>query len=67
MGLLADSLLRDAGQSVYVDIPLRQQPACELAQVAGLQRQRSLLRMTRGPLLVERPELLWASFGPEKG
>ena len=33
----------------------------------GLTVQRPLVRMTRGPVVFERPELLWASFGPEKG
>jgi hypothetical protein len=65
--LLADALARNAGQSLYVDIPRRQQSACELARDAGLSIQRPLLRMTRGRQVDERPELLWASFGPEKG
>ena len=65
--LLASALGRHTGQRVYVDIPRRQQPACELAEAHGLSVQRSLVRMTRGPPVAERPELLWASFGPEKG
>jgi len=65
--LLAEALRRHASRPVYIDIPLRQQPACELAQAHGLSVQRSLVRMTRGPLVAEQPDLLWSSFGPEKG
>jgi GNAT superfamily N-acetyltransferase len=67
IALLSEALNRNAGQNVYVDIPFRQERACELAAAHGLVVQRPLLRMTRGPLVAERPEFLWASFGPEKG
>jgi hypothetical protein len=67
LALIDDALARYAGQNIYIDIPIRQQAACELAESCGLIVQRPLFRMTRGPLVTERPEMLWASFGPEKG
>jgi len=67
LALLADALARHAGESVYVDIPLAQTAAIELAQQRGLTVQRELLRMRRGPALVEQPGMIWASSGPEKG
>jgi GNAT superfamily N-acetyltransferase len=65
--LLSDAFRRYAGQPVVVDIPTINQPACQVAQAAGLTPQRRLLRMTLGDRVNERTEMLWASSGPEKG
>lgn len=65
--LLADAWHRYAGQRVYVDIPTQNTLAMAVAQAHGLTIQRQLLRMCRGPAVVEDVSRLWASFGPEKG
>lgn len=65
--LLADALARHAGQRVFVDVPDANRPAVALAQSAGLQAQRPLYRMCRGPAPAEDPTRIWATFGPEKG
>jgi GNAT superfamily N-acetyltransferase len=65
--LMADAAIRRAGQRVYVDVPTDHAEAVRLAQLFGLQRQRSFLRMTRGRRLQEKLEFFWSSFGPEKG
>jgi GNAT superfamily N-acetyltransferase len=67
LALLDDSLSQHAGEPVFVDIPLGQTAAIELAKQRGLTVQRELLRMRRGPALVEIPDIIWASSGPEKG
>jgi GNAT superfamily N-acetyltransferase len=65
--LFADAWQRYAGQRVFVDIPESNEPALACARTAGLEVQRTLLRMTRGPRVPERVDWLWAGFGPEKG
>lgn len=65
--LLADAWDRRAGQRVYVDVPLTNQPAMDFARQQGLTVQRPFVRMCRGERVDDRTELLWASFGPEKG
>ena len=64
--LFADACHRSAGQFVYLDLQ-EGHPATALAREWGLKTQRPLLRMFRGEQPQERRELLWASFGPEKG
>jgi GNAT superfamily N-acetyltransferase len=64
--LLADACQRYAGQFVYLDLQ-EDHPATTLAREWGLTTQRPLLRMFRGEQPEEQRELLWASFGPEKG
>jgi GNAT superfamily N-acetyltransferase len=65
--LLADACARFAGRRVYLDIPLENKPAVQVAEAAGLTVQRPLLRMSRGEPVTENLESLWASSGPEKG
>ncbi len=65
--LLRFALAQLVGQAVYVDIPDANEPARSIAAEYGLTVQRPLLRMTRGPRIAERPEMIWAAFGPEKG
>ena len=66
--LLAEAALeRCAGQPIFLDIPLANCPAAQWAQAQGLRIQRPLARMRRGAAVDDRPESLWASFGPEKG
>jgi GNAT superfamily N-acetyltransferase len=65
--LLADAWRRHAGQRVFVDLPSEHRAAVAAVESVGLRPQRPLYRMCRGPRLHERPEQLWASFGPEKG
>jgi hypothetical protein len=64
--LFADACHRYAGQFVFLDVQ-EGHPSMTLAQEWGLGGQRPLLRMFRGAQPEERRELLWASFGPEKG
>ncbi len=65
--LLADAWHRYAGQRVYLDVPLPNEPASHLAATLGLTVQRHLTRMYRGVPRCERVDYLWASSGPEKG
>jgi GNAT superfamily N-acetyltransferase len=65
--LFADAWHRYAGRPVFIDIPTGNRPAVERAQAQGLAVQRHLLRMCRGPEVVERTQELWASSGPELG
>ena len=52
---------------VYVDVPLSNTAALAVVERMGLQVQRHLLRMGRGPAIQENMAALWASSGPEKG
>jgi GNAT superfamily N-acetyltransferase len=65
--LLCDALDRCEGKSVYVDIPLANECAVEIAQSRGLQVQRCFTRMCLGKRISENVQALWASSGPEKG
>jgi hypothetical protein len=65
---LADAaLLRYASQPVFLDTPVQNFAAMQWAESRGLRVQRPLTRMVRGAPVHDRPDLLWASFGPEKG
>jgi hypothetical protein len=50
-----------------VDVPRANEAATALVRTAGLTEQRSFTRMCRGEPVRDRPELVWASSGPEKG
>ncbi|MGE3807745.1 MAG: GNAT family N-acetyltransferase [Gemmataceae bacterium] len=65
--LLEAALARHAGQPVYVDVPVANEPALRCVTAAGLTPQRDLLRMCRGEPISEDVTRLWASSGPEKG
>jgi GNAT superfamily N-acetyltransferase len=65
--LLADAGRRYAGESVFIDVPVENAQATGMAESFGLQPARLLLRMGRGPRVVEDLARLWASAGPEKG
>ena len=65
---LADAALqRYAGQPVFLDIPTQNTAAMHWAESRGLRVQRHLTRMYRGEPVSDRPDLLWAGLGPEKG
>jgi GNAT superfamily N-acetyltransferase len=55
------------GQKCYIDIPAPNISAIKWAQVNGFTEQRRFVRMYRGEKTPDRPELIWASSGPEKG
>jgi GNAT superfamily N-acetyltransferase len=65
--LFAGAWRRYAGQRVYLDVPLPNVLAGNLAEAMGLTVQRRLTRMSRGEPIREEAHLLWASSGPEKG
>ena len=55
------------GQTAFLDVPLPNQLAMQWAETRGLRIERQFLRMVRGQPVADRPEQIWASFGPEKG
>jgi GNAT superfamily N-acetyltransferase len=65
--LLGDALNRCAGKPVFVDIPLDNTEAVEVAESNGLTIQRSFTRMSRGPKVTDNVQASWASSGAEKG
>ncbi len=65
--LFRDAFNRCAGQPVFVDIPLDNTEAVELAESNGLTVQRSFTRMSRGRKAIDTAEASWASSGAEKG
>ncbi|MFZ2148361.1 MAG: GNAT family N-acetyltransferase [Sedimentisphaerales bacterium] len=65
--LLCDALNRCMGKKVFVDIPLDNAEAVEIAESNGLRIQRPFMRMYRGEPVKENVRALWASSGPEKG
>lgn len=65
---LLDSMLAAcAGRRVFVDIPWDNPAASRWAQARGFTVQRPLTRMVRGEPVVDRPDCIWASSGPEHG
>lgn len=56
-----------AGQSIYIDIPVLNDAAMRWAISQGFSEQRRFVRMFKGARLSDKPELMWASSGPEKG
>ena len=65
--LLAEALNRCAGQRVFVDVPCDHIRAVTTLEAAGLKPQRQFMRMYRGVPVLDHPEGLWASAGPETG
>lgn len=65
--LLDDAARRHAGQRVFLDIPESNAAARRWANERGLTVQRKLLRMVRGRRILDDPERIWTSSGPEKG
>jgi GNAT superfamily N-acetyltransferase len=65
--LLASALAQAGGRQVVVDVPMAHADSMRLVEKAGLLRERTFWRMTRGAPLRENLQQLWASFGPEKG
>jgi GNAT superfamily N-acetyltransferase len=65
--LLESAIAEHDGQLKYVDIPLANRAAMQWADAHGFRMQRQFTRMFRGRPVVDRPDLIWASFGPEKG
>ena len=65
--LLADALRQHRGAEVILDVPLPHGAARAIAEAHGLTVSRQLTRMTRGPLVAERLDRIWASSGPEMG
>ncbi|MGA2254722.1 MAG: GNAT family N-acetyltransferase [Thermoguttaceae bacterium] len=66
-GLLDAAFFDHQGQAVLLDVPLPNRPAVQWAETRGLCIQRQFLRMVRGRPVADRPEQIWAAFGPEKG
>jgi GNAT superfamily N-acetyltransferase len=65
--LLDAALGRCAGRQVFIDVPDDNADALRWTAEHGFSAQRPLVRMSRGAPPGDRPEWLWASFGPEKG
>lgn len=65
--LISDAMSRLAGSPVLIDVPRDNAPANSLMEAAGLHLQRHFIRMYRGEQLIEHPEAIWASSGPESG
>jgi GNAT superfamily N-acetyltransferase len=65
--LLADAWNRHAGRCVLIDIPDDNAEARALAEASRLTVHRRFVRMCRGDRVAERPEMIWASSGPEMG
>jgi hypothetical protein len=65
--LFDEARRRYAGEPLFIDIPAVNTPATLQAAQLGLTPGRHLMRMGRGPRIVEDLDRLWASAGPEKG
>jgi GNAT superfamily N-acetyltransferase len=65
--LVADAVHRHGGQLAHIDIPHGNRPANQLAQSWGLTAQRDFVRMSRGPMIPDLVDSIWASSGPEMG
>ncbi|SEJ84987.1 Acetyltransferase (GNAT) family protein [Dyadobacter sp. SG02] len=55
------------GLPIFIDIPAPNKAALRWASANGLEEQRRFVRMYRGKKLIDHPESIWASSGPEKG
>ena len=65
---LLDRAFHDhGGQPIHLDVPRENLPAMHWAESHGLRIQRPFIRMRRGHAVLDAPDQLWASFGPEKG
>ena len=67
VSLLKDALGRCSGMPVFIDVPRDNARALELVETSGLRVQRHFTRMCRGERIVDCPQAIWASSGPEKG
>ncbi len=67
LALLDAAISGHQGQTVLLDVPLPNRPAVHWAEARGLHVERQFLRMARGQPIADRPERIWAGFGPEKG
>ena len=65
--LLCDALKRCVGKQIFIDIPLDNTDAVDIAKSSGLRIQRPFTRMYRGEPVKDNVRALWASSGPEKG
>jgi GNAT superfamily N-acetyltransferase len=65
--LLGATLQDHFGYQIYQDIPLTNRLAISWADAQGLRIQRRFIRMYRGEPVVDHPDWIWASSGPEKG
>jgi GNAT superfamily N-acetyltransferase len=65
--LLDQALFHCAGEPVFVDIPSENRMAVRWAENRGLRRQRRFVRMSRGNPVLDHPNQIWATSGPEKG
>ena len=66
--MLCDHVLgRLSGQLVLIDIPDANASAVDWAQSRRFTAQRHLMRMRRGNVLSDDPQMIWAGSGPEKG
>lgn len=65
--LLCDALSRYAGESVFIDIPVDNLKAMEIADSSGLKIQRYFTRMYRGGRIKDNIKAIWTGSGPEKG
>lgn len=67
VGLLSRVLADCHAERCFIDIPAPNRLAMQWAESNGFKPQRSFIRMFRGERPNDRPELIWASSGPEKG
>ena len=65
--LLSDALSRCAEEPVFIDIPVDNAEAVEIAESCGLKVQRYFMRMYRGERIKDDIKAIWSSSGPEKG
>jgi GNAT superfamily N-acetyltransferase len=65
--LLSDAARRHADERVFIDVPMQNTAAANMAQEMELTVQRHLVRMCRGKPVNERTDHIWASSGPELG
>ena len=65
---LMDTITSDFSEvRAYIDIPVENKSATKWAKTNGFKEQRRFMRMSRGKKVLDLPELIWASSGPEKG
>jgi GNAT superfamily N-acetyltransferase len=65
--LLLDAMARHVGTPVIIDVPADNDDAVDCVRAVGLEPKRTLTRMTRGVMIEEHVDYLYASSGPEKG
>ncbi len=65
--LLDGTISRCPQDKVFVDVPCDNSHATRWAIDRGLTAQRRFVRMSRGEAVLDHPEWIWASSGPELG